>query len=64
MQVILPDKSVRTLPGDPLPVAQILMSLGIKPSGVIVVKNGCLVPDDVLARGDDQIRLIRIAHGG
>jgi sulfur carrier protein ThiS len=64
MQVILPDKTIRTLPGDPLPVGRILLDLGIIPSGVIVVKNGRVVPDDVIASGEDRIRIIRIAHGG
>lgn len=64
MQVILPDRTIRTLPGDPVPVERILLDLGFLPSGVIVVKNGRIVPEDVVACGDDQIRIIRVAHGG
>jgi len=64
MQVILPDKTIRTLPGDPVAIERILVGIGIMPSGVIVVKNGRVVPEDTIASGDDQIRIIRVAHGG
>jgi sulfur carrier protein ThiS len=64
MQVILPDKTIRTLPGDPVAIERILVGMGIMPSGVIVVKNGRVVPEDTIASGDDQIRIIRVAHGG
>ena len=64
MQVILPDKTIRTLPGDPVVIERILVGMGIMPSGVIVVKNGRVVPEDTIASGDDQIRIIRVAHGG
>jgi sulfur carrier protein ThiS len=64
MQVILPDKTLVTRPGDPVAIAAILSDLGILPASVIVLKNGKLVPEDVTASGDDQVRIIRIAHGG
>ncbi|HQJ39228.1 MAG TPA: thiamine biosynthesis protein ThiS [Methanoregulaceae archaeon] len=64
MQVILPDKTHVTLPGDPVAIAAILADLCILPASVIVLKNGKLVPEDVTASGDDQVRIIRIAHGG
>jgi sulfur carrier protein ThiS len=31
---------------------------------VIVSKNGRLVPEDEIVSGDDEIRIIRVAHGG
>ncbi|OPX70741.1 MAG: hypothetical protein A4E38_01378 [Methanoregulaceae archaeon PtaB.Bin108] len=64
MQVMLPDRSICTLTGNPVPIYTILEGLGFVRSGVIVVKNGRVVPDDVLAGGDDLIRIIRVAHGG
>lgn len=64
MQVILPDRSTRTLPGTMRTIESILLELGIRPSGVIVARNGVLVPEDAVAGGDDQIRIIRVAHGG
>lgn len=64
MQVILPDKTLVKRSGDPIPVASILTDLGILPASVIVLKNGKLVPEDVTVSGDDEVRFIRIAHGG
>ena len=64
MQVILPDKTVLTLAGDPVSIEKLLLDLGILPSGVIVAKNGKIVPEDSLAGDDDVIRIIRVAHGG
>ena len=64
MQVILPDKTLVTRSGDPVPIETILTDLGMIPSTVIVLKNEKIVPEDVIASGDDQIRIIRIAHGG
>ena len=64
MQVILPDKTIIMRSDDPVPIERILLDMGIVPSGVIVLKNGRVVPDDVIATADDQIRIIRIAHGG
>lgn len=64
MQVILPDRSTRTLPGNPRTIESILLELEIRPSGVIVARNGVLVPEDAFAGGDDQVRIIRVAHGG
>jgi sulfur carrier protein ThiS len=64
MQVILPDKTVVTRGDEPVPIESILHDLGILPASVIVLKNGKVVPEDVIASGDDQIRIIRIAHGG
>jgi sulfur carrier protein ThiS len=64
MQVILPDKTIIMRSDDPVPIERILLDMGIVPSGVIVLRNGRVVPDDVIATADDQIRIIRIAHGG
>lgn len=64
MKIILPEKTTRIIPGDSIAISRILSDLGIAPSGVIIVKNDRVVPDDVFAAGDDVIRIIRIAHGG
>ena len=64
MQVILPDRSTRTLPDETRTIESLLLELGIRPSGVIVARNGVLVPEDAIAGGYDKILIIRIAHGG
>lgn len=64
MLIILPDKTRVSYAPDPVPVEEILKRLGIVPLSVIVVKNGQVVPEDVIVAGDDQIRIIRVSHGG
>jgi sulfur carrier protein len=64
MKIILPDAKIQEVPGDPASLLVILDRLGINPAEVIVSRNGKLVPEDAVARGDDEIRIIRIAHGG
>jgi sulfur carrier protein ThiS len=48
----------------PAPIEQILSQMGISPAGVIVLKNGRIVPEDVIAGENDDIRIIRVSHGG
>ena len=64
MLIILPDKSMKMLPPDPIRIDEILLLLGFNPSAVIVVRNNAIVPDDLVADGDDEIRIIQVSHGG
>jgi sulfur carrier protein ThiS len=64
MKVILPDRAVRMFPAEPVILERLLLDLGFVPSGVIVIKNGRIVPEDTTAAGDDLVRIVRIAHGG
>jgi len=64
MKIIVPDSTTQTIVGEPVSIGQILDRLGFNPSEVIVSRNGKLVPEDAVAGGDDEIRIIRIAHGG
>ena len=64
MKIIHPDSKVQVITGEPVSISQILDHLHINPSEVIVSRNGKLVPEDTLIGGDDEIRIIRIAHGG
>ena len=64
MKIIFPDSTTETIVGEPVSISRILDRWGINPSEVIVSRNGKLVPEDAVASGDDEIRIIRIAHGG
>ncbi len=64
MQIILPDRSVRTFSCPSAPIEEILLELGINPATVIVVKNGKIVPEDVTVDEGDEIRILRFSHGG
>ncbi len=64
MKLILPDQDIRIFEHSPAPVEHILLELGINPLDVIVSRNGKLLSDDTLIQANDEIRIIRIAHGG
>lgn len=64
MKVILPDNTTRILEECPASVEALLLSLGINPLEVIVSRNGTLVSETAAIGRDDEIRIIRIAHGG
>jgi sulfur carrier protein len=64
MKVILPDQGIRAMEHSPATVATLLHELGINPLEVMVSRNGTLVPEQAAISGDDEIRIIRIAHGG
>ena len=64
MKIILPDQEIRNIERSPAPVENILLELGINPLEVIVSRNGALVPEDTMVGADDEIRIIRISHGG
>ena len=64
MKLILPDRSIRVIDPAPATVEAILQKEGINPLEVMVVRDGLLIPEDTLVSGDDEIRIIRISHGG
>lgn len=64
MKLILPDQKTITIDRVPSPVEQVLLELGINPLEVIVVRNGKIISEDTVVQADDEIRIIRIAHGG
>ena len=64
MKIILPDKTTRETGSDPVSVEALVRNLGFEPIEVIVARNGTLVAEDAVVSGDDEVRIIRIAHGG
>jgi sulfur carrier protein len=64
MNLILPDRSTRIIDPAPATVEAILKKEGINPLEVMVVRDGLLIPEDTLVGGDDELRIIRISHGG
>lgn len=64
MKIILPDKSSRITGPGPLMVEALLRELGFDPIEVIVARNGILITEDAVVENDDEVRIIRIAHGG
>jgi sulfur carrier protein ThiS len=64
MNLILPDRSIRVIDPAPATVEAILQREGINPLEVLVSRDGKLIPEDTLVSGDDELRIIRISHGG
>ena len=64
MRLILSDRDVRIFEHSPAPVEQILLEQGINPLEVIVTRNGKLLSEDTVIQTSDEVRIIRIAHGG
>jgi sulfur carrier protein len=64
MKLILPDRSIRAIDPAPATVEAILQKEGINPLEVMVSRDGKLIPEDTLVYGDDELRIIRISHGG
>jgi sulfur carrier protein ThiS len=64
MRLILSDTDIRILEHSRAPVEQILLEQGINPLDVIISRNGKLISEDTVIEAGDEIRIIRIAHGG
>jgi sulfur carrier protein len=64
MNLILPDRSKRVIDSAPATVESILQKEGINPMEVMVSRDGKLITEDTLVSGDDELRIIRISHGG
>ncbi len=64
MKIIFPDKTSRVTEITPVTVDVFLQDLGINSLEVLVLRNGTLVTADAIVENGDEIRVIRIAHGG
>ncbi len=64
MKILLPDRSCRDAGPYPVTVDELLRDLGFDPIEVIVSRNGTLVTEDAVVGNNDEVRIIRIAHGG
>jgi sulfur carrier protein len=64
MNLILPDRSTRVIDPTPATLEAILLKEGINPLEVMVSRDGKLIPEDTVVSGDDELRIIRISHGG
>ena len=64
MKIIFPDKTSRETEIITVTVGVLLQDLRINPLEVLVSRNGTLVPEDAIVENEDEIRVIRIAHGG
>jgi sulfur carrier protein len=64
MKIIMPDGRRQELRILGATVEDVLRDLGVNPVEVVVSKNGKVVSELELIGQDDEIRIIRIVHGG
>lgn len=64
MKLIFSGHCFSELEHEAAPVEKILLDQGINPLDVIVSRNGKMIPEDAIVETDDEILIIRIAHGG
>jgi sulfur carrier protein len=64
MKIALPDGSKREITVENTSIEDILKELGINPVEVIVAKNGKIVSEDETAGFADELKIVRVVHGG
>lgn len=64
MIINLPDGSRIELSVENGRIEDILKELGIVSEEVIVAKNGRIVAEEETAGGSDELKIVRIVHGG
>lgn len=64
MKIHLQDGTAVTYDGGGARVSEVLLSVGMNPVEVIVSREGKVIPEDTILGADDEIRIIRVSHGG
>ena len=64
MQIALPDGNRKEIAESGSRIEDILKQLGINPVEVIVAKNGRIVSEEETAGGCDELKIVRVVHGG
>ena len=64
MRIRFQDGTAREYDGGPATASDVLAAIGLNPSAVIVSRDGKVIPEDATLGRDDEIRVIRVSHGG
>ena len=64
MLIVLPDGSKKEMAMEDTTIEDVLRCLGINPVEVIVVKNGKIVSEEETAGSGDELKIVRVVHGG
>ena len=64
MKIVLPEGGHRDIDRENARIEDILLDLGINPVEVIVAKNGKIVSEYETAGAADELKIVRIVHGG
>jgi sulfur carrier protein len=64
LKIILPDGSRNEMVVEDTTIEDVLKRLGINPVEVIVAKNGKIVSEEETAGLKDELKIVRVVHGG
>jgi len=64
MKIVLDDGTIKEVKVDRAMIEDILNDLKINPVEVIVAKNGNITSEYDMVESEDQLKIIRIIHGG
>ena len=64
MKIALPDGSRKEMTFESTSIEDLLKELGINPVEVIVAKNGKIVSEEETAGLADELKIVRVVHGG
>ncbi len=64
MKIAMPDGSTREMMVSEVRIEEILKQLQINPVEVVVAKNGKIVPEEETASSADELKIVRVVHGG
>lgn len=64
MKITLPDGSRKEMAVHNARIEDVLKELSINPVEVIVAKNGKIVTEEENADSADELKIVRIVHGG
>lgn len=64
MKIAMPDGSRKEMTVSVARIDEILKELNINPVEVVVAKNGKIVPEEETASCADELKIVRIVHGG
>jgi sulfur carrier protein len=64
MKITLPDGSRKEMAVHNVRIEDVLKELGINPVEVIVAKNGKIVTEEENAGFADELKIVRVVHGG
>jgi sulfur carrier protein len=64
MKITLPDGSRKEMAVHNARIEDLLKELGINPVEVIVARNGKIVTEEENAGSADELKIVRVVHGG
>jgi len=64
MKIALPGGCRREMDIENARIEEILRELGINPGEVIVARNGKIVSEEETAGSGDELKIVKVVHGG